>query len=153
MGSLKSLLEKVNTFDPEKTFTEVLKDTDKPEELIKERLNKTGTRSTGEKIKTSSAEQFGKGVYMPFTISEKKRKGQPTDRVTLNDTGKFQKSFEKKILKDAFTIEGDSKKPDGEIEDNIDFTNVLNLSKDEIKELVTEIKPLYIQEVRAVVGL
>jgi tRNA U34 5-carboxymethylaminomethyl modifying enzyme MnmG/GidA len=153
MASLKSLQERLNKFDPEKTFTEVLKDTEKPEDLIKERLNKTGTRSTGEKIKTYSAEQFGKGVYMPFTIAMKKSKGQPTDRVTLNDTGKFQKSFEKKILKDAFTIEGDSKKPDGEIEDNIDFTNVLNLSKDEIKELVTEIKPLYIQEVRAVVGL
>ena len=153
MGSLKSLLEKVSAFDPEKTFTEVLKDTDKPEELIKERLNKTGTRSTGEKIKTYSAERYGKGVYMPFTIAEKKKKGQTTDRVTLNDTGKFQKSFEKKLLKEAFQIEGDSKKPDGDIEDNIDFKNVMNLNKDEIKELVKEIKPLYIKEVRAFVGL
>jgi len=153
MGSLKNLQKRLEKFDPEKVFTEVLSETEKPEELVKERLNKTGTRSTGEKIKTYSAERYGKGVYMPFTIAMKKSKGQPTNRVTLKDTGAFQKSFEKKLLKDAFQIEGDSKKPDGEIEDNIDFTNVLNLSKNEIKELVKEIKPLYIQEVRAVVGL
>jgi len=153
MGSLKNLQKRLEKFDPEKVFTEVLSETEKPEELVKERLNKTGTRSTGEKIKTYSAERYGKGVYMPFTIAMKKSKGQPTNRVTLKDTGAFQKSFEKKLLKDAFQIEGESKKPDGEIEDNIDFTNVLNLSKNEIKELVKEIKPLYIQEVRAVVGL
>jgi len=153
MGSLKNLQKRLEKFDPEKVFTEVLEETEKPEELVRERLNKTGTRSTGEKIKTYSADRYGKGVYMPFTIAMKKSKGQPTNRVTLKDTGAFQKSFEKKLLKDAFQIEGESKKPDGEIEDNIDFTNVLNLSKNEIKELVKEIKPLYIQEVRAVVGL
>lgn len=31
--------------------------------------------------------------YSPFTIEEKKRKGQPTDRVTLKDTGAFWDSI------------------------------------------------------------
>lgn len=31
--------------------------------------------------------------YSPFTISEKRRKGQPFDRTTLKDTGKFYNSF------------------------------------------------------------
>lgn len=37
-----------------------------------------GLLSTGEEIKPP---------YTPFTIAIKKRKGQPTDRVTLKDTG------------------------------------------------------------------
>jgi hypothetical protein len=31
--------------------------------------------------------------YSPFTISEKERKGDPFDRTTLNDSGKFYASF------------------------------------------------------------
>ena len=31
--------------------------------------------------------------YTPFTISIKREKGQPTDRVTLKDTGEFYDSF------------------------------------------------------------
>ena len=32
-------------------------------------------------------------AYKPITIRIKKRKGQPTDRVTLRDTGRFHKSL------------------------------------------------------------
>lgn len=37
------------------------------------------------------------GNYAPFTIREKQRKGQPSDRVTLKDTGAFYKSFDVKV--------------------------------------------------------
>lgn len=32
--------------------------------------------------------------YKPFTIAIKRQKGQPTDRVTLEDTGSFYKGFD-----------------------------------------------------------
>ena len=150
MGKLANLIKTFEKFDPDKALNEVLKDTKKPEELIKKRLNEKGLRSTGEKIKTKRAKR---GVYANRTIFEKIRKGQPYDHVTLKDTGAFQKSFEKQLLKDAFQVKGDSDKKDGLIEDNVDFTNILNLSDSEISELVKEIKPDYIKEVRQTVGL
>lgn len=48
-----------------------------------EQLYKKGIDSTGESI----------GDYQPFTIDEKIKKGQPYDRVTLKDTGRFYESF------------------------------------------------------------
>lgn len=150
MGKLAELQKRLEKFDPDEVLNDVLKDTDKPETLIKDRLNKKGERSTGEKIKTKRAHR---GVYANTTIFLKIKKGQPYDRVTLKDTGDFQKSFEKKLLKDALQIEGNSDKPDGKIEDNVDLTNVLNLSNNEISELVKEIKPTYIQAVRDIIGV
>lgn len=42
--------------------------------------------------------------YTPLTISIKRQKGQPTDRVTLRDTGDFHKSFQISYGNDAFGI-------------------------------------------------
>lgn len=42
--------------------------------------------------------------YKPSTIAIKERKGQPTDRVTLRDTGAFHKSFYIEYGDNEFTI-------------------------------------------------
>lgn len=42
--------------------------------------------------------------YSPLTISIKRQKGQPTDRVTLRDTGEFHRSFEIRYGNDAFAF-------------------------------------------------
>lgn len=42
--------------------------------------------------------------YTPLTISIKRQKGQPTDRVTLRDTGDFHRSFQISYGNDAFGI-------------------------------------------------
>ena len=45
------------------------------------------------------------GGYAPSTIRIKSRKGQPTNRVTLEDTGKFYDSFDVQVKANAsFTI-------------------------------------------------
>lgn len=36
--------------------------------------------------------------YSPYTKAVKAKKGQPTDRVTLKDTGEFYRSFDVKLL-------------------------------------------------------
>ena len=51
-----------------------------------EQLYKKGETSTGVSIDTYQP-------YRPLTIQIKTEKGQPTDRVTLNDTGDFYESF------------------------------------------------------------
>jgi hypothetical protein len=42
--------------------------------------------------------------YTPFTVSIKRLKGQPTDRVTLKDTGAFYRSFDINYGPDYFEI-------------------------------------------------
>lgn len=49
------------------------------------------------------------GGYAPSTIRIKTKKGQPTNRVTLKDTGDFYKSFDVQIKPNAdFSITSDS---------------------------------------------
>ena len=45
------------------------------------------------------------GDYTAYTIDLKDRKNQPTDRVTLKDTGDFYKSFSVDVDASSFTIE------------------------------------------------
>lgn len=45
------------------------------------------------------------GGYAASTIKRKRSKGQPTDRVTLKDTGVFYSTVEVDVQDDAFTIE------------------------------------------------
>lgn len=47
-------------------------------------------------------------AYKPFTIAIKKEKGQPTDRVTLKDTGEFHRSIFVKFTKDTIIIDSDN---------------------------------------------
>lgn len=57
-----------------------------------------GVRGTSRKI-------FPK--YQPLTIKIKRAKGQPTDRVTLKDTGEWYSRFYLNYGKTAFSIEND----------------------------------------------
>ncbi len=48
-----------------------------------------------------------KPAYTPFTIKLKKEKGQPTNRVTLRDTGKFHDTLKVDVYKDYIEISSD----------------------------------------------
>lgn len=54
--------------------------------------------------------------YHPLTIQIKSEKGQPTDRVTLRDTGDFQQSFTLTADNQGFTIDADDWKRDELVE-------------------------------------
>jgi hypothetical protein len=60
-----------------------------------EQLFAAGVRSDGTDIEPP---------YTPFTVRLKGFKGQPTDRVTLRDTGDFHRSFRLEFNADEFTI-------------------------------------------------
>jgi len=62
-----------------------------------DRLYKAGEYVTRDKI-------ADRRPYAPMTIRIKKAKGQPTDRVTLKDTGDFYRSIYVKFERDRFTI-------------------------------------------------
>lgn len=73
----------------------------------KDQLFDKGEDSTGRTL-----ESIG-GAYSPFTVSLKQAKGQPTNRITLFDTGDFYASFRIIPVKgQGFTIDSDTQKDD-----------------------------------------
>ena len=70
--------------------------------LLQEQLFNTGADGKGKTL----------GIYTPFTISEKKRKGQPFDRVTLKDSGDFYRSYFIETFKGGFIVDADDEKDD-----------------------------------------
>ena len=113
---------------------------------IKDRLNESGLYSTGRPIVTYFANS--PNVYAHFTIMVKKVQGQPSKHVTLKDTGAFHNSFALKAGADSFVVDYDEDKPDGKISDNVDLTNVFNLSNQELKELRIVIIPDFIKALK-----
>jgi len=57
-----------------------------------------------------------KPKYKRITVSIKQRKGQPSDRVTLKDTGAFHKSFTLQAFSNFFTITATNNKTDKLVE-------------------------------------
>ena len=93
--------------------------------LNKQRLLEEGTDVEGKEIRTFKAEQGE--VYSGFTITEKQKSGQPTDKVTLFDTGEFHKSFKVDSDKKGFVIKGEDEKDDGKISDNVNLEMALGI--------------------------
>jgi hypothetical protein len=48
--------------------------------------------------------------YTPFTIQQKRKKGQPTDRVTLKDTGSFYREMFVKYGREDFIVSSRNRK-------------------------------------------
>lgn len=77
---------------------------------------------TGKEIAEINAYQMYQGkdsedkpiepFYKPLTISIKRMKGQPVDRVTLRDSGSFQDKMKVEVSGTRFTITSDDEKRD-----------------------------------------
>lgn len=92
LNAISALLSAVETVEKnmvDGTYVRraVQENSDKIVELNVEQLYEYGINSLGISIDTYAP-------YSPYTIRVKNEKGQPTDRVTLRDTGDFHKSFE-----------------------------------------------------------
>ena len=55
------------------------------------------------------------GEYSPVTVRIKRAKGQPTDRITLKDTGAFYSSYEINPFEGGFFIDADGIKEDTDL--------------------------------------
>ena len=78
-------------------------------DLNKSQLNDEGVNAKGEEI-------MNYAPYSPYTIKLKKGKGQPFDRVTLRDTGKFQAGFKLVVTPKTFRVTSSDGKAPGLIE-------------------------------------
>lgn len=85
--------------------------------MVRTRLYKEGTYADGTPIVTYFA--IPPMVYASRTITKKERRGQPTDRVTLRDTGAFYRSIRMESAGRGGQLTGDTDKfssnvnPDG----------------------------------------
>ncbi len=100
MKRIKDKIRALQEFNPGRTILEVVEN--RQQEIVtyvtEEQLYGEGRRGSDGKI---IAEY---DPYSPVTIKIKKAKGQPTDRVTLRDTGAFHKSFRIEVSKQEFEI-------------------------------------------------
>ena len=62
---------------------------------------------------------IGGNPYRPYTVKIKEKKGQPTDVVTLYDTGEFYNSFRVKLVIGGYEILADFRKGSDDIRDNL----------------------------------
>jgi len=103
MGILDELLQRTRKFERELSggnmISEIIENNDA--EIIEwnseEQLFEKGITANGVSIATFAP-------YSPVTVEIKQGKGQPTDRVTLRDTGDFHNSFFLDIDKEKFEI-------------------------------------------------
>jgi len=80
------------------------------------------------------------GVYAPFTIGEKKKKNQPTDRVTLKDTGDFYKTWTVMVNSNGdIIIEADGDKDDKNLMD-VYGEDIVGLIDKNLQILIDEIE-------------
>ena len=107
-------------------------------------------------IRLNTDEQLYKGIdanskaitptYTSYTIAIKRRKGQPTDRVTLKDEGDFYKSFDIAFSNDEFEIKAtDIKRASLQRKYG---SNILGLNEDSRNELAKAILPIVIKSVK-----
>lgn len=107
----------------------------------KDQLFKLGEDSLGDSL----------GVYSPFTVEEKKKKGQPTNRITLKDTGEFYSSFNVVPYRGGFTIKANPIKEDSNLYDDFG-TDIIGLNETNLQILRDVYKDKVLEEVRKRIG-
>lgn len=78
------------------------------------------------------------GSYSPYTIKIKQAKGQPTNRITLYDTGEFYQSFKAYYEDGSIVIDANAEKDDTNLFDEFGV-DILGLNDSNMSIFVNEI--------------
>jgi hypothetical protein len=111
-----------------------------------QQLYEKGIDSTGTIIKTFLAHT--PNVYADRTIIIKQGKGQRTDVVTLKDTGAFYESMQVTSKDKYIEITANFAKSDGNMNKNIDTTNILGLTDYNKEDLQGFLRPVVSSELK-----
>lgn len=101
--TLHEMQRKLNRFDIRREVQDVIISTEKDITDLNRRQMFAGIRSSGTEIKPA---------YAPYTVLVKDQKGQPSDRVTLKDTGDFYDSMFVDVNSATFDIDASDPKTD-----------------------------------------
>jgi hypothetical protein len=99
-----------------------------------------GEDSTGRTL-----ESIG-GSYSPFTVKVKQAKGQPTNRVTLFDTGDFYASFVVKPYRGGFEIDANPQKDDTNLFDEWG-EEIVGLNEENLQIIINFFKDAVLEQV------
>ena len=146
MATILGLLKKVEAFDPAALAIESIEETkDVIADLNAEQLY-TGKRSDGSDITPQ---------YSPITIEIKKEKGQPTDRVTLRDTGEFYQGLRVDVQGEEVRVYStDEKSEDLFKRYATPKKNIFGLNSEYKAEYIKQVlRKRYMSKVRKVTGL
>ena len=83
------------------------------------------------------------GLYSEITISIKRSKGQPTDRVTLKDTGDFYDTFKVDVREGEIVITANTIKDQDDLIQKYG-SDIIGLTDDNLQKLIIFAKGLYI---------
>lgn len=142
---IKSKFNAVIKLNENRVLKQILNSTELQEEIIY--LNTIDQLfNKGEDKLGRTLESIG-GGYSPYTIQIKQQKGQPTDRVTLKDTGDFYNSFS--VLNQDTYIEIIANPIKNGKDINTEWGGyVIGLQPQNMIKIIDEIKIKYIQIVR-----
>lgn len=136
MESFEDLI-KLFDIDIEALMDEVVKESRVQESMIdlnQEQLQ-DGIDALGQTIVT-----IGGSPYRPMTVIIKRAKGQPTNKVTLYDTGEFYDTFKVRFVHGGYEITADFAKGNDSILDNFSSQyDFLGLTDETLAEFVYEI--------------
>ena len=79
------------------------------------------------------------GEYRPFTINEKKRKGQITDHITFKDTGGYWRSWRVIVTRNSIEIEVDDLTFNELIDIRGSWENHVGVTNENIDKLISEL--------------
>jgi hypothetical protein len=113
-------------------------------DLLNEQLD-AGIDEAGWQIRTYAANT--PNVYAYYTITVKSSKRQPTNRVTLKDTGVFRETFSVHPEADGFYFDYNEKKEDGDISDNVDLNAAIGLTNESCAELAEVLADYMAEEI------
>ena len=143
MATIHAISEGILELDLRKSIPEIInQDAVNLEDRQALQMN-TGLKSNGSLITPQ---------YSPFTVEEKRRKGQPSDRVTLRDTGAFQKAI--KVHADSDSINFDS--TDSKTEKLVSkySSDIFGLNQDNTEDYVNELLyPKIVKHIESTTGL
>jgi len=145
IASIEQKIQALRSFqaNAEKTAIELVKghEAEVLDANTQEQLFEKGETATGAPVEPG---------YRPFTVSIKRQKGQPTNRVTLRDTGDFHDSF--------FVNYGDNYFAIGARDDKVEKLErkygkeIFGLNEENLQDLINRIKPEMIGKFREKVG-
>ena len=148
MWNLEVIARNVKKLNEEKAFQKVIRNKTIQVEAIRlnrdEQLYKRGVDVFGVSMRSQYAR--GSNVYADRTIVLKREKNQPTDRVTLRDTGAMYKTFKTKIVGDELMLDVNSIKEGKDLQKS--FGQFVGLDEFSKEILIEKSKPIVLDYVK-----
>lgn len=114
-----------------------------------DQLFRKGIDSEGDKLRSIFA-RFGR-YYADRTILIKEGKGQPTDRVTLKDTGDFYRSFDLILTNDNdLEITANTLKEDNDLAE-VWGADIIGLTDENLKIVIEKAREIIIPIIRSTI--